>query len=182
MASGPANWRSIWQFGAQLDDDSEQISPKNWTNHFPPHARHRHETGQSSAKKLNLGHIMSYRYIIYVTVFVHIPLGHTDIWLCMLMLQQSFVHIPETTMLLVLSLTRTGLGGGVPVQPRRLMIFLLRFLLKGAACFFFPLWRRDPALQLHFLLPCRLKFHCVKPCFVSHLLCLKASCIQPCFV
>ena len=29
----------------------------------------------------------------------------------------------------------------------------------------FPLWRRDPVLEMQFLLPHRLKFHCVKAGF-----------------
>jgi len=55
------------------------------------------------------------------------------------------------------------------------VIWQQRFLHLGAADFplkipfrkhfklvYLPLWRRDPVLELQFLLPCRSKFHCVK--------------------
>ena len=44
-----------------------------------------------------------------------------------------------------------------------LVVFLVKFILKSAPKSSFSLWRRDPVLELQFLLPlCTLKLLCVK--------------------
>jgi hypothetical protein len=53
-----------------------------------------------------------------------------------------------------------------------LVVFLVTFILKSAPKSSFSLWRRDPVLELQFLLPfCTRKLLCVK------LLSLKACCV-----